>query len=124
MKVVELSWYLFIVDSNYTPGRAVGLIAEQYGRSVEWRSRVTKIEGEISIFRPGPCVLNLGRFLRKVGVFSNKEAVITCLTLLNPVWRNWFCKFQLISLVAIGLRKPYAKTKVGESDTCMMFFFR
>jgi hypothetical protein len=24
-------------------------------------------------------------------------------------------------MAAIGLRKPYAKTKVGESCTCMMF---
>ncbi len=41
-----------------------------------------------------------------------------CLTLLDPSWRNWFHIFQLTSVLVIGLRKPYAKTKVGESCTC------
>ncbi len=28
---------------------------------------------------------------------------------------------QLTPMVAIGLRKSYFKTKIGESGTCMMF---
>jgi hypothetical protein len=54
------------------------------------------------------------------------------LALLDSSRRNWFCKSQLKSMVAIGLQnwrncmvaiglqKPYAKTKVGESCSCMM----
>ncbi len=44
----------------------------------------------------------------------------TVVTLLNPSWRNRFRKCQLTSMVALGLRRPYAKTKVGESCTCLM----
>jgi hypothetical protein len=40
---------------------------------------------------------------------------------LNPSWRNWFRKSQLTSMVALGLRKPYAQTKAGESGTCAVF---
>ncbi len=38
-----------------------------------------------------------------------------CLALLNLGQKNWFRKSQLMSMVAIGLGKPYAKTKVGKS---------
>ncbi len=44
-----------------------------------------------------------------------------CLALLDSSQSNWFGKSQLTSLVAIGLQQPYAKTKVGESCSCMMF---
>ncbi len=48
------------------------------------------------------------------------ETHIKCLALFDFSWRNWFCKSQLMSMVAIGLQKPYAKTKVGMSCTCMV----
>jgi hypothetical protein len=44
-----------------------------------------------------------------------------CLALLDLSQRKRFCKSQLTSIVAIGLQKPYDKTKVGKSCTCMMF---
>ncbi len=44
-----------------------------------------------------------------------------CLAFLDLNWTNWFRKSQLMSMVAKGLRKPYAKTKVVESCTCMIF---
>jgi hypothetical protein len=47
--------------------------------------------------------------------------IALCLALVNPTGRNWFRKSQLTSKVAIVLCKPYAKTKVGKSWTCMMF---
>jgi hypothetical protein len=41
--------------------------------------------------------------------------------LLDPSQINWFRESQKTSLVAIGLQKSYAKTKVGEFCTGMMF---
>jgi hypothetical protein len=39
----------------------------------------------------------------------------------HPSRRNWFCKSQLMSIVAIDLWKSYANRKAGESCTCIMF---
>jgi hypothetical protein len=36
-----------------------------------------------------------------------------CLALLDPSQRNWFCKSQLVTIIAIGLRNPYAKSETG-----------
>jgi hypothetical protein len=44
-----------------------------------------------------------------------------CFTLLDPNRRHWSQKSQLMSFVAIGFQKPYAKTEVGMSCNCMMF---
>ncbi len=43
-----------------------------------------------------------------------------CLALFDLSRRNWFHKSLLTSMVAIGLWKPYAKTKVGECITCSL----
>ncbi len=50
------------------------------------------------------------------------------LALLYPSQSNWFRKSQLTSMVAIGLRKPYAKTKAGKSCTstvrCLLTWYK
>jgi hypothetical protein len=56
---------------------------------------------------------------REVGYLREKTNRVSCPP--GPQSENWFCKSQPMSMVAIGLRKPYAKKKVGESCTCMMF---
>jgi hypothetical protein len=45
-----------------------------------------------------------------------------CLAFLDPSWRNWFHISQLASMLAIGIRQPYAKMKVGKSSTCTWIF--
>jgi hypothetical protein len=53
--------------------------------------------------------------------FRGVAEYFDCLALLSPSQRNWFRKSHLMSMVAIGLQKLYAKIKVGKSCTCMMF---
>jgi hypothetical protein len=37
----------------------------------------------------------------------------SCLALLNPSRRNWFRISRLVTMIAIGLRNPYAKSETG-----------
>jgi hypothetical protein len=62
-------------------------------------------------------LLNMTSFGKRLKIWGYRY----CLALLDPSQRNWFCKSQLTSIVAIGLCKPYAKTKVGDSCTSRMF---
>jgi hypothetical protein len=62
-------------------------------------------------------LLNMTNFGNRLKIWGYQY----CLALLDPSQRNWFCKSLPTSMVAIGLCKPYAKTKVGESCTCMIF---
>jgi hypothetical protein len=62
---------------------------------------------------------NCGQYGLDPFYYSSYEEEYWCLTLLESSWRNGFDISQLTSMVAIDLQKPYAKTKVGESYTCI-----
>jgi hypothetical protein len=49
------------------------------------------------------------------GLGHTTKVTQNCLSVLNLSQSHWFRKSQLTSMVAIGLQKPYAKMKVGES---------
>ncbi len=38
---------------------------------------------------------------------------ISCLALLDPIRRNWLRISRLVTIIAIGLRNPYAKSETG-----------
>ncbi len=36
-----------------------------------------------------------------------------CLAHFDPIWRNWFHLSRLMTIVAIGLQKPYSNSESG-----------
>ncbi len=48
-----------------------------------------------------------------IGHFLKSTKTVMCLALLDPSQINWFCISRLVTIIAIGLRNPYAKSESG-----------
>jgi hypothetical protein len=48
-----------------------------------------------------------------VAFFCNAITLSYCIVLLDPSRRNWFRISRLVTIIAIGLRNPYAKSETG-----------
>jgi hypothetical protein len=46
------------------------------------------------------------------GFVKIRTSGATCLAIFAANWRNWFCIFQLLTIIVISLQKPYTKTEV------------
>jgi hypothetical protein len=68
---------------------------------------------EISICN---CVMQALTFIQYSGlsfVIKRDKTYYICLSLLNPIRRNWFLISLLATIVEIGLRKSYAESESG-----------